>query len=330
MSVTPAKVAILDDSQGVALASADWSRLAARAETQVFEGPLGTEDEAACALEPFDIILPMRERTSFPASLIARLPRLKLIAMTGARAPSLDMAACTRAGVLVCSTGIDTKAATAELAFALILATSRALPEAFAAMRAGGWHSGVPLGEQLSGKRLGIVGLGQLGSRVAGFARAFGMEVVAWSQNLTAEAAEAQGVRRVEKAELFETSDVVSVHLVLSDRTRGVVGRGEIAAMRPRAILVNTSRGPLVDEAALIEAVRAGRIRAGLDVFDREPLPADHPLRTLPGIVLTPHLGYSTAAVYAQFYGESAENIAAFLDGAPIRMLNPEALGRSA
>jgi phosphoglycerate dehydrogenase-like enzyme len=248
-----------------------------------------------------------------------------MIAMTGTRAPTFDIAACTKRGILVCNTGINSTAATAELAFALVMAAMRAIPRADAAMRGGGWHAGVPIGGVLDGKRLGILGLGKLGARVGAYGKAFGMEVVAWSQNLTDEAAAAHGARRVDKAELFAGSDVVSIHLVLSERSRGIVGAAELATMKPGALLVNTSRGPLVDEAALLAVLRAGSIDAALDVYHHEPLPADHPLRTLPNVVLTPHLGYCAAPVFAQMYRESIENIAAFLDGTPIRMVNPEA-----
>jgi phosphoglycerate dehydrogenase-like enzyme len=276
------RIAVLDDTQDVALRSADWSPLEGRAEIVIFREPFADEDAAAQALAGFDVVVPMRERTPFPASLVGRLPGLRLVALTGVRAPSLDVAACTARGVLVCNTGMDSAAATAELAFALILACARAVPRADAVMRGGGWHAGLPLGTVLAGKRLGIVGLGKLGSRVAGYGRAFGMEVVAWSQNLTEAAALAAGARLVPKEELFASSDVVSLHLVLLERTRGLVGAPELAAMRDGAILVNTARGPIVDEAALLAELARGRLTAGLDVFDREPLPADHPLRALP------------------------------------------------
>ena len=318
----PARIAVLDDTQDAARL-ADWSVLQGRAEVTMLHAPFANEDAAAAALLPYAILVAMRERTAFPATLLRRLPNLRMIALTGARAPTLDMDACTAQGVLVCNTGGDTLAATAELAWGLVLACARGIPRADAGVRAGGWHGGLDLGRALAGTRLGVVGLGRLGSRVAAYGRAFGMDVVAWSQNLTDDAAAAQGVQRIEKAALFATSNVVSVHLVLSDRTRGVVGAAEIDAMRPGAILVNTSRGPLVDGPALLSALRDGRIRAGLDVFDREPLPADDPLRTAPGVVLTPHLGYPTRAVMERFYGDSVANIAAFLDGAPIRMVNP-------
>lgn len=320
------RVAVIDDSQRVSAASADWTALRGRAELVVFDDSFADEDDAARRLADFDVIVPMRERTAFPASLVRRLPKLRLLAMTGTRAPTFDMAALTAQGVVVCNTGINSSAATAELAFALILACARTVPLADATLRSGGWHEGVPVGSVLDGKRLGILGLGKLGARVAGYGRAFGMEVVAWSQNLTDEAAAKGGARRVEKAELFGSSDVVSVHLVLSERSRGIVGAEELGAMREGAILVNTSRGPLIDEAALLTALGEGRIRAGLDVYDCEPLPPDHPFRTTPNLVMTPHLGYGARHVFEQFYRESVENILAWLDGRPIRVVNPEAL----
>jgi phosphoglycerate dehydrogenase-like enzyme len=326
MTSSPTRIAVLDDTQDVAERSADWSLLKGRAEVEIFRSPFRDEDEAAQTLAPFQIIVPMRERTPFPASLIGRLPNLRMIALTGVRAPSLDVPACTARGVLVCNTAMNSAAATAELALALMLACARSIPRADAAMRSGGWHEGVPLGHALAGKQLGIVGLGKLGSRVAGYGKALGMEVVAWSQNLTEEAATAKGVRHVAKEELFATSDVVSLHLVLSDRTRSLVGAAELAAMKDGAILVNTSRGPIVDGTALLAELRRGRIVAGLDVYDQEPLAADSPLRKLQNAVLTPHLGYAVKPVFEQIYSESVENIAACLNGRPIRVVNPEAL----
>jgi phosphoglycerate dehydrogenase-like enzyme len=321
------QIAITDDSQDVALASADWSALKGKAEITVFQKPLGSEDEAARLLAPFDIIVPMRERTAFTASLIGKLPNLRMIALTGGRAPTLDLAACSARGIIVSNTGGQhSTAATAELAFGLILACARRIPQADATMRQGGWHDGLSMGFSLAGKTLGIVGLGRLGSLVAAYGKAFGMEVIAWSQNLKAEAAQAAGVRRVEKEDLFREADVVSIHLVLSDRSRGLVGAGELSIMKQDSILINTSRGPIVDERALLETLASGKIWAAVDVFAEEPLPADHPFRHAPNLVLTPHLGYSTKAVFAQFYGESVENILAFLAGKPIRVLNPEAM----
>lgn len=316
------RIAVLDDSQSVALASADWSALKNRAELVVLREPFASEDAAAHALAEFDILLPMRERTPFPASLLRRLPRLKMIALTGARAPSLDLVACAALGIHVSNTGSDhSNASTAELAFALVLACARDLPQADATMRKGGWHQGLRMGIPLAGKRMGIVGLGKLGKRVAGYATAFGMEVVAWSQNLTAEAAKASGVTLVSKQELFATADVVSIHLVLSPRSHHTIGAAEMEALKPGAILVNTSRGPLIERKALLARLAKGDIVAGLDVYDQEPPAPDDALRTLRNVVLTPHLGYSSHAVFRQLYGESVENILAFLDGKPIREL---------
>ena len=325
MRMTRSKVAIIDDYHGVALRSADWSGVEALGDIQVFHDPIGDEDDLVKALASFDVIALMRERTPFPASLIERLPNLRLIALTGNRTTTLDIDACTRRGIIISYTTTTPSAATAELAFGLILACARALPQADANMRKGEWQRGLPMGIPLHGKRLGIVGLGKLGSRVAKFGQAFGMEVVAWSQNLTDEAAAAQGVRRLEKYNLFGSSDVVSVHLALSARSRGVIGKAELAQMRTGAILVNTARGPLIDEEALLDELRRGRIMAGLDVFNVEPLPADHALRALPNVVLTPHLGYVVGDAFEHFYRESVKNVEAFLRGAPVNVLNPEA-----
>lgn len=320
-------VVVLDDSQQVAREAADWSELEKRAELRFLSEAFASEEAVAAALADADIVVPMRERTPFGASLIRRLPKLKLLAQTGARATTLDIAACTAQGIVVSNTGNGVSGpVTADLAFALILASARGLGDAHAGMRAGRWQAGIPLGQGLAGKRLGIVGFGRIGQRLAQYARAFEMEIVAWSQNLTAEAAEAGGARLVSKQELFASSDFVSLHLVLSERSRGIVGPAELAAMKPGACLVNTARGPLVDEAALLERLRAGAIRAALDVYDIEPLPADHPLRSLPNVVLSPHLGYTAAPVFAEYYGQSIENVLAFLDGKPIRVVNPEVL----
>jgi phosphoglycerate dehydrogenase-like enzyme len=319
------RLAILDDSQNVAFGAADWSALQAKCEIVRFAGPFADETDAARQLAELDIVVPMRERTPFTASLIGKLPRLKLIAQTGPRTMSLDIPAASARGILVCNTGGGPSTpATAELAFALIMACARDLQRAGETMHSGGWQDGLPLGTILEGKRLGIVGLGRLGARVGRYGKAFGMELVAWSQNLTDETAAAEGALRVSKEELFATSDVISLHLVLSDRSRGIIGKAEIEAMKPGAILINTSRGPLVDTEAMVAALNAGRIKAGIDVFDEEPLPVDHPLRATPNTVLTPHLGYVAEPVMRTFYGDSVENIAAWLDGKPIRMMNPE------
>jgi phosphoglycerate dehydrogenase-like enzyme len=273
----------------------------------------------------------VRERMALPRTLIERLPNLKLITIVGKSLPNLDMAAATEHGVLVAHSDFahprfrTVRDATPELAWGLMIATVRNLAEEHRRMREGGWQSTV--GVTLSGKTLGLLGLGRTGKRMAEYGGAFGMEVIAWSQNLTEETAAAVGARRVEKSALFQQSDVVSIHLVLSDRTRGLVGETELALMKPDAFLVNTSRGPIVDERALMAALQAERIAgAGLDVFDIEPLPSDHPLRLLPNVTLSPHLGYVTRETLAAFYADTVEAVLAWLDGTPIRIANPEAL----
>jgi len=323
------RIAIMDDWQGVARGAADWSAVESRAEVVVFNEPFADEDAAAAALADFEILVPMRERTELSAALIARLPKLRLIALTGGRSQTLAFDACTAAGVLVCNTGGERSLiGTAELTLGLMLAAARFIPAGDAAIRAGKFQHGVGVGPVLNGRTLGIIGLGKIGARMAGYGRALGMTVLAWSPNLTEDAAQAAGARRVAKDELLAQSDVISLHVVLSARSRGMIGAADLAAMKPGAILVNTSRGPLVEEAALLEALHAGRIHAALDVYAQEPLPPRHPLRTAPNTVLTPHLGYGTRDTFAQFYGESVQNILAFLDGAPIRVLNPDALNR--
>ena len=407
------RIAVLDDYQSVAADFCDWSTLPEPAEVVEFHDHVDDEDALVARLEPFDVVVAMRERTAFPRSVLERLPNLKLLVTTGRRNKSIDVAAATHHGITVCGTGIlpngtaeltwglilavarhipqedasvraggwqetvgtdlhgarlgivglggqgsqvariglafgmdvvawsqnltDERAAercvtvcgtgahptsTAELTWALVLAVARHVPEEDAGMRAGGWQRTV--GTDLAGARLGVVGLGRLGTRVARIGQAFGMDVVAWSQNLTDERATEAGVRRVERDELFATADVVTVHLVLSERTRGLVGRDELARMKRSAILVNTSRGPIVDEAALLEALSEGHLAGvGLDVYDREPLPADAALRTAPRTVLTPHLGYVTRDTYRVFYGDAVEDVAAFLRGEPVRVLAP-------
>jgi len=322
------KVAVLDDWLGVARNSTDWSPLIARSEVAFFEQAFDDEDDAAEKLADFEIILTMRERTPLPASLINRLPKLRMLAITGSRNLSLDIAACTARGVVVCNTQ-DTSnraAATAELALGLLLAGARAIPAADANIRAGRFQEGLPVGVSLAGKTMGIVGLGKLGSCMAHYCQALNMNVLAWSQNLTAEKAQAAGATFVSKEELLSRSDAISIHVVLSPRSRGLIGAADIARMKPGAILINTSRGPIVDEAALVEAVQSRRIIAALDVFDREPLPANHPLRSAPNTVMTPHLGFSVQETWAEYYGQSVGNALAFLDGKPVRVMNPETL----
>lgn len=312
------RIAILDDYQNVALDFADWKSL--DADITVFTEPLGGTKEVVRALQEFDVVVAMRERTRFPAEVFRGLPGLKLLVSTGVRNAAVDVAAANECGVVVSHTGYLPHP-TAEHTWALILAAARNLPAEERSVREGGWQRGV--GTSLLGKRLGIIGLGRLGARVAEVGALFGMDVVAWSQNLTAERAAEHGVAAVSKEELLRTSDVVSIHLVLSERSRGLIGTGEIAQMKPGAILVNTSRAPIVDTAALIEAVNRGAIRAAVDVYDTEPLPADHPIRSTANTVLTPHIGYVADDEYELFYRDAVEDIAAFAAGEPIRVMRP-------
>jgi phosphoglycerate dehydrogenase-like enzyme len=317
------RVSILDDYQGVALGYADWSPVRARGiEIAVERYPFVDEDAAARALADSEIIAAMRERTAFPRSLIDRLPKLQLLITTGMRNASFDMAALKDHGVTVCGTGGPGggNEDTAELAWGLILGAVRRIAEDHQLMRIGGWQTRI--GHRIAGKTLGLLGLGRLGSAVARVGLAFRMNAIAWSQNLTAERAVEHGVERVEKDELFRRSDVLSVHLVLGPRSRGLVGAREIGLMKPSAILVNTSRGPICDTEAIIAALEAGRLAyAGFDVYDKEPLPVDHPLRTSPNVILTPHIGYVTDENYQSSYPQIVENILAFLDGKPVRVL---------
>ena len=316
------RIAVLDDWQRVARASADWAPLEARAEVRFFTEPFASEDDAAAALTDFDILLVTRERTPFPKSLIDRLPNLKMFGLTGVRAGKIDLAYMQQRGIVVCCTdggpGVES---TAELALALMLAAARRVPESERSVRAGRFQLDAPTGFVLAGKTLGLLGLGRIGVCMARYGNALGMSVLAWSQNLTDERAIAAGATRVSKDELLSRADVVSLHLVLSPRTRSIVGAAEIARMKRGAIIVNTSRAPLIDEASLVDAARDGRIVAALDVYEREPLPAGHPLLSCPNTVLTPHLGYSVLEVYREFYVQCAENASAWLDGAPIRLL---------
>jgi phosphoglycerate dehydrogenase-like enzyme len=319
------ELAILDDYQRTALSLADWDSLKDRVRITVFDRPLGAD--AAKLLAPFDILCLMRERTPFPRSLFEQLPKLKFMTLTGARSPSLDLEAASERGIVVSHTGYGSQQSTVELAWSLILGAARHLPTETLAMREGRWQTTV--GRVVDRQVLGLLGLGKLGSRMAAIGRAFGMEVQAWSQNLTAEKAEAAGARLVDKETLFRTSDWISIHLVLSDRSRGLVGAADLQLMKPDAWLVNTSRGPIVDQTALLAALEAGRIGgAALDVYDEEPLPADHPLRRAPRTVLTPHLGFVTEDSYRVFYRDTVEDVAAWLAGTPVRVMNPAALDR--
>lgn len=314
------KAAVLDDYQNVALETADWGGLGSGVQVDVFQDHLADEGDVAQRLSDYEVVVGMRERTPFQRSLLERLPNLRLLITTGMRNASFDIDAAAELGITVCGTdGLPYP--TAELTWGLILSLFRKIPSEDAATREGSWQTS--LGEGLQGKTLGVMGLGRLGSQVATVGNAFGMEVIAWSQNLTEERASQINARLVSKLDLLSQSDVMTIHLVLSERTRGLVGTDDLARMKPSAYLVNTSRGPIVDETALIDALRSNAIAgAGLDVFDVEPLPPDHPLRSLPNTVLTPHLGYVTLETYRTFYGDAVENISAFLDGAPLRILN--------
>jgi len=314
MAVThPAvNVAVLDDYQGVAMSLADWSKVCDRANVTVFQDHLADEGAVAERLAPFDVVCIMRERTPMSGSLLRRLPRLKLIASTAPRNAAIDLATAEERGIAVAHTGYFSEP-TIELTWALILAGARQISSEAASVRTGGWQH--TLGEDLAGKTLGILGLGRVGSGVAKVGVAFGMDVIAWSQNLTSDAAAAVGARLVSKEELLRTADVISIHLVLSARTVGLMGAAEFALMKPSARLINTSRGPLVVEAALLAALASYRIAgAAIDVFDIEPLPADHPYRRAENLLATPHIGYVTRGLYERFYQDTVANIAAWLD----------------
>jgi phosphoglycerate dehydrogenase-like enzyme len=312
------RIAVLDDYQRVARNYADWDSLDSHVE--FFHDAFPDADAVVSALTDFDVVVAMRERTRFPADVLSRLERLKLLVTTAPANAAIDVPAANAQGVVVCGTGYPDVAATSELTWGLILAAVRNLPTETRRVREGGWQ--MTVGTRLEGKTLGLLGLGRLGARVAKVAHAFGMETIAWSQNLTAEKAAVHGVTAVSKEELFTRSDVVSVHLVLSERTRHLIGAAELSSMKPTSVLVNTSRGPIIDEDALVHALREGVIGgAALDVFETEPLPPQHPLRTLDNATVTPHIGYVTDGNYKVFYAEAVEDIAAFVAGEPIRIV---------
>ena len=315
------KLAILDDYQNAALGAADWTALGDDIEITVFDTHLGTdEDRIANTLADFEIMVAMRERTPFPASQLAKLPNLKLLVTTGMRNLAIDMDAARTQGVTVAGTDMLPYPA-AEHTMALILDLTKKISKESTLMHSGGWQGYVSDG--LNGKTLGLIGLGRLGERIARFGLALDMEVIAWSENLTEERCAEVGVRRVEKDELLRQSDFVSIHVVLSDRSRGLIGAQELALMKSTAYLVNTSRGPIVEEGALVEALRAKKIAgAGLDVYDIEPLPQDHALRGLDNAVLTGHTGYVVKELYEMVYAQAVEDIAAWRKGAPVRVLN--------
>ena len=319
------RIAILDDYQHVALKMADWSGIAKDHQIDVIDKPLAVPDQAMRVLAPYDAVCMLRERTAAPRELLANLPNLKLLAITGQQHRTLDMKAATENGILVCHSSAHAGAhqGTPELTIALMLAAIRNIPREDRAIREGLWQTS--LGVQLYGRTLGLVGLGKIGRKVARVAQAFEMNVIAWSQNLTAESAAEAGVKRVEKDELFKQADIVSLHLVLSEHTQGVVGAHEFSLMKPSSLIVNTARGPLIDEAALIDALKNNRIAgAALDVYWEEPIPHDHPLLKMSNVVLTPHLGYVVEESYRAFYGDLVETVTAWLNGQPIRMSNPE------
>lgn len=314
------KIAILDDYLDIARSMAEWGRLPTDCEITVFRDTL--KDEAALAerLAPFDVLCAMRERTPFPASLLEKLTNLKLMVTSGMRNKAIDLEAAAARGVTVCGTE-SPAIATVELTWGLILACMRHIPAEDRDMRSGGWQK--KLGRDLAGKTLGVVGLGRLGAKVAKIGQAFDMDVIAWSQNLSAEAAAEKGVRRVEKEALFREADVVTIHLVLSERSRGLVSSAELAMMKSSAVLINCARGPICDERALIDALERGTIAgAGIDVYDEEPLPKDHPFRRLERLVMTPHIGYGTEETFRVFYPQTLECVEAWLQGAPVRVIS--------
>ncbi len=314
------RLAILDDYQAVAFDYAPWAELADDGvDVTVFTKPFASDQEAVSALRDFDIIMAMRERTAFDAERLRQLPKLKLLVTTGMANAAIDLGAAEEQGITVCGTG-GSPAAAPELTWALLLAFARKVPFEDRRLRAGNWQSTV--GFELSGKTLGVLGLGKIGSKIAGYGKAFGMDVVAWSPNLTEETAAAAGARKVSKEALFREADVVSVHVRLSERSRGLVGEAELRLLGPDGVLVNTARGAIVDEAALLRGLDEGWVGgAALDVYDVEPLPAGHPLLTAPRTVLTPHLGYVTSQSYARFYGEAFEDVRAWVLGNPVRAL---------
>ena len=314
------RCAVLDDYQNVALKLADWSKVAPAVEVKVFNEHLGSADKVIKALQGFAIVVMMRERTPFPRQVIEALPDLKLLITTGARNASIDMAACAERGIVVSGTG-GFGNPTTGITFGLILELTRRIGWENARLKAGEpWQ--VTLGRDIEGQTLGILGLGKLGARVAGVGKAFGMKVMAWSQNLTPEKCQEAGVEYASKEDLFRAADFVTIHLQLSPRTRGLITASELGLMKKTAYLINTSRGPIVDEKALLEALRDKRIAgAGLDVFDVEPLPLDHPYRRMDNVVITPHLGYVSQQNYARYFPDIVEDIRGWLDGKPVRVI---------
>ena len=304
-------IAILDDYQNVGLTMTDWSALSGRAEIAVFNDHVADPSALVERLLPFDVVCVMRERTPLPREVLERLPRLKLIASTGSRNPSIDMEAAKELGITVTATGYSSSP-TIELTWALLLASVRGIVQENNSIRDGGWQKSV--GQDLKGTTLGVLGLGNVGGQVARIGLAFGMKIIAWSQNMTPEIAEAAGARLVSKDELFRQADIVTIHLILSRRTKGIVGTAELGLMKPTSRLINTSRGPIVDEASLIKALGSHAIAgAAIDVFDQEPLPSEHPFRSMDNVLTTPHVGYVTEGLYRMFYADTVANISAWL-----------------
>jgi phosphoglycerate dehydrogenase-like enzyme len=313
------RLAIIDDYEKLALSMGNWESLSPGVQTDAFNDHLVGEEALVKRLLPYDIVMIMRERTPFLRNIIEKLPNLKLLITSGPRNHSVDLAACSESGIVVCGTG-SRKSPPTEQTWALMLALLKKIIHADSRMRKGIWGGDATV--ELADKTLGVLGLGRLGEAVSRVAQAFGMKVIAWSQNLTAERAAELGATRVEKDELFKTADIVTIHLVLSDRTRRIVGAREIGLMKPTAFIINTSRGPIIEEAALVDALKNLRIAgAGIDVYDVEPLPPDHPLLKLDNTVLSPHLGYVTQENFKTYYTQAVENVAAWLDGQPIRVL---------
>ena len=318
------RIALLDDYQGVALSFASWDKLPSNCHVEAFRDHLRDEEMIALRLRDFHVVMALRERTPFPRSLLEKLPNLKLLVTAGRRNASIDLEAATQLGILVCGTASE-KSSTIELTWGLILAVTRNIPLEDHATRSGQWQQTVGTG--LRGKTLGVLGLGEIGAKVAEVGEVFGRNLVAWSQHLTKERAAECGARLVTKEELFKQSDILTIHVVLSERTRGLVTWDELKMMKPTAYLINTSRGPIVDEQALIKALREKIIAAAaLDVFNEEPLPQNHPLLSLNNVVLTPHLGYVAREVYRKYYGDTLENILSYLKGPPLRVLNSQVL----
>ncbi|HEY1363610.1 MAG TPA: D-2-hydroxyacid dehydrogenase family protein [Xanthobacteraceae bacterium] len=315
------RCAILDDYQNVALKSADWSKVSAELDIKVFTEHLGGADNVVRALQGFSIVCAMRERTAFPRAVLDKLPELELLITTGLRNASIDVAAAKEHGVTVCGTP-SVGNPTSGIAIGLMLELTRRIGYENARLKAGApWQS--TIGLDLDGLTLGVLGLGKLGTRTAAIAKAFGMKVIAWSQNLTPEKSQAAGVGHVSKDELFRQADFITIHVVLSHRSRGLVGAHELGLMKPSAYIINTSRGPIIDEAALLGVLREKRIAgAGLDVFDIEPLPLEHPLRKLDNVVLTPHLGYVSVQNYRAYFSGVVDDIRGFLDGRPLRVMD--------